>query len=140
MTRDEMIDFCRRWQEALNQRDFNTLGELSSETAELESPMAGHATGCEAVIRASEGIFSIFPDAALTFEAPIIDDTRIAVVAEVSGTHGGSFMGLPPTGKSMRFKLVFLLDVPDRQIVRDRRLYDFTGLLVQIGVLKAKPA
>jgi hypothetical protein len=34
---------------------------------------------------------------------------------------------------------VFLLDVQDHHIVHDRRIYDFTGLLVQIGVLKAKP-
>jgi hypothetical protein len=26
------------------------------------------------------------------------------------------------------------------KIVRERRIFDFTGLLVQIGVLKAKPA
>jgi len=26
------------------------------------------------------------------------------------------------------------------KIVHERRIYDFTGLLVQIGVLKAKPA
>jgi len=24
--------------------------------------------------------------------------------------------------------------------VRDRRMYDFTGLLIQVGTLKAKPA
>jgi hypothetical protein len=28
---------------------------------------------------------------------------------------------------------------PRREIVRERRIYDFTGVLVQIGVLKAKP-
>ena len=28
----------------------------------------------------------------------------------------------------------------DGQIARERRIYDFTGLLVQIGLLKAKPA
>ena len=30
--------------------------------------------------------------------------------------------------------------VRDGLIVRDRRIYDFTGLLLQIGILKAKPA
>jgi len=29
--------------------------------------------------------------------------------------------------------------VTDRQIAHERRIYDFTGLLIQIGVLKAKP-
>ena len=29
--------------------------------------------------------------------------------------------------------------VADGQIVQERRVYDFTGMLVQIGVLKARP-
>ena len=48
-------------------------------------------------------------------------------------------MGLAPTDKRFRFRLVYLIEVKDGQIVRERRIYDFTGLLVQVGVLKAKP-
>ena len=33
-----------------------------------------------------------------------------------------------------------VFEIRGRQIVRERRIYDFTGLLLQIGVLKAKPA
>jgi hypothetical protein len=35
--------------------------------------------------------------------------------------------------------VIFLLEFRHGAIVRDRRVYDFTGFLVQIGVLKAKP-
>ncbi|MGH9146149.1 MAG: hypothetical protein ACRD1Q_05525 [Vicinamibacterales bacterium] len=28
----------------------------------------------------------------------------------------------------------------DGQIVHERRIYDFTGILIQVGLLKAKPA
>ena len=35
--------------------------------------------------------------------------------------------------------MVFLFEFQDGRIVRERRIYDFTGLLVQIGVLSAKP-
>jgi hypothetical protein len=35
---------------------------------------------------------------------------------------------------------VFFYQFENGKIVRERRIYDFTGLLVQIGVLKAKPA
>ena len=36
--------------------------------------------------------------------------------------------------------MVFPYESKDGQIVRDRRVYDVTGLLVQVGTLKAKPA
>jgi hypothetical protein len=35
---------------------------------------------------------------------------------------------------------VFFYQLEHGKIVRERRVYDFTGLLLQIGVLKAKPA
>jgi hypothetical protein len=34
---------------------------------------------------------------------------------------------------------VFFYRLENGRIVHERRIYDFTGLLLQIGVLKAKP-
>jgi ketosteroid isomerase-like protein len=48
-------------------------------------------------------------------------------------------MGLRPTGKLFRVPIVWVLQVKDGQFVHVRAIYDFTGLLVQIGALKAKP-
>lgn len=140
MTRDEMLDLCRQWEDANNRRDLDALADLYSETAHVESPMASGLAGREGAVKASEGFFSAFPDATLTIEPPLVDGDRVAFVAEIAGAQVGSFMGLAPTGKTIRFRLAFLWDVHDGRIVRDRRLYDFTGLLVQVGVIKAKPA
>jgi predicted ester cyclase len=52
----------------------------------------------------------------------------------------GGLFGLAPTGKTFRLPVVLMYELRGRQIVRERRIYDFTGLLVQVGVLKAKPA
>ena len=71
--------------------------------------------------------FRAFPDFTWSGEAPLVDGHRVAQMATVSGTDTGGFMGLPPTGKAFRF-------------VHERRIYDFTGFLVQIGMLRAKPA
>jgi predicted ester cyclase len=49
-------------------------------------------------------------------------------------------MGLPPTGRHFQFPGVFVFTVENGEIVREQRIYDFTGMLVQIGVLKVKPA
>ena len=140
-SRDQMLDLCRRWQAALGRPDLEALAGLYAETAELESPIAGnHHPGREGVIKATDAFFSAFPDASLTFEGPIVDGQRAAIVADVTGKHVGHFMGMAPTGRPIHFQLVFVLDTRDGLIVRDRRIYDFTGLLLQVGVLKAKPA
>jgi steroid delta-isomerase-like uncharacterized protein len=139
VTHDEVLDLCRRWQDAFDARDLKALAPLYAEAATLESPMAGTVTGRDAVVGASKGLFGLFPDVTVTSEVPLVDGDRVAIVAELAGTQIGSFMGLPETNKRFRFTLVFLLDVKDGQIARDRRIYDFTGVLVQLGVLKAKP-
>lgn len=139
MTHDEMLDLCGKWQHAFDARDLTALAALYDEAATLESPIAGVAIGRDAVVDASKGLFGAFPDVTLTIEAPLIDGDRAAIVAEASGMHVGHFMGIAPTDKRFQFRLVFLIDVRDGRIVRDRRIYDSTGLLVQVGVLKAKP-
>jgi predicted ester cyclase len=48
-------------------------------------------------------------------------------------------MGLPPSGKSFRFPCVFVYTVKDGLITHMLSVYDFTGWLLQIGTLKAKP-
>ena len=139
MTRDEMVELCREWQDAWVEHDLPALTRLYADEVELDSPMAGNVTGREAVTKASAGVFGALPDMDMTAEPPLIDGNRAAIAAEFAGTHVGSFMGLTLTDKPFRFQLVFLLDVKDGKIVRDRRIYDFTGLMVQLGVLKAKP-
>jgi steroid delta-isomerase-like uncharacterized protein len=140
MTRHDVLDLIVRWQNAAAGRDVATYAACYSDTAQIHSPMAGAVTGREGAVKVFTAFFSAFPDGVFVWEEPIIDGPRIAAVAGVSGTSVGEFMGLPPSGKAFRVSMVFLLDVQDGLIVRDRRNYDFTGWLIQVGVLRAKPA
>ena len=95
--------------------------------------------GREAIARAYEVFFHAFPDLAMTYDEPLIDGNRVVLIARISGTDRGGFMGMPPTGRSVNFPCVLLFDVSEGEITRERRVYDFTGLAVQVGALKAKP-
>jgi predicted ester cyclase len=83
--------------------------------------------------------FRAFTDFHLDQEAVLIDGDRVAIFATASGTDHGGFMGMPPTGRAVKVPIVFLYELRDGLIVRDRRVYDFTSVLLQIGILKAKP-
>lgn len=140
MTRDQVLDVVGRWQDAFARRDMKALADLYDESAVMESPLAGSVSGREAVVKTTLSLLSAFPDAQFSPEAPLVDGTRVAMASGVSGTHVGPFLGIAPTQRPFRFSLVFLLELRDGRIARDRRVYDFTGFLVQLGVLKAKPA
>jgi predicted ester cyclase len=60
-------------------------------------------------------------------------------MATMSGTDTGGFMGLPATGKGFCFPIALMFTFRDGLIARERRVYDYTGMLIQIGLLKAKP-
>jgi steroid delta-isomerase-like uncharacterized protein len=139
MTRDDILSVVRRRREAMANRDMDALGALYAEGVEVESPLAGSVQGRDAVIVSLAGFLKAFPNAIFEEDEPMIDGNRVAVFAEVSGTDAGGIMGLPASGRSFRFPCVTLFTFRDGLIVRERRIYDFTGLLVQVGALKAKP-
>jgi hypothetical protein len=61
-------------------------------------------------------------------------------VLTLSGTDTGGLMGMSPSGKPALLPMVVVCRVADGYITHERRIYDFTGMLVQVGVLKARPA
>lgn len=140
MTREEIIAMFARREDAFNANDSAALAADYAADAVIDSPTAGVHHGPDAARQAYDAIFHAFADNVHHTEALVIDGNRIAQVMTIEGTNLGGLMGLPPSGKHFRVPAVFLYDVRGDKIVRERRIYDFTGMLVQIGVLKARPA
>lgn len=140
MTRDDIAALLRRRNEGVGRRDVESLVGLYAEDGVVESLMAGTVKGKQAIGDVYEAWFKAFPDVIFKLDSPLVDGDRAVQAAVVEGTDIGGFMGLPPTGKPFRLPMVHLYTLRDGVIVHERRIYDFTGLLVQIGVIKAKPA
>jgi steroid delta-isomerase-like uncharacterized protein len=141
MTRSDIQDLIVRFQAAWDRRDVEALANFHTEDCVVESPFAGgEARGREAIARAYEAFFHAFPDVTLKNEEPLIDGNRVVLITRMSGTDRGGFLGLQPTGRAVDLPLVLIYQVDNGLIVRERRIYDFTGLAVQVGAIKAKPA
>src|SRR6266850_6623521 len=140
MTRQQVEALFARRDRAINQRDAAALTGLYADDAVVESPMAGGPVrGRNAIGDVTRAWFNAFPDMTFTGSALLIDGDRAVSIGEVRGTDTGGFMGLPPTKKPFQLPIVFVCTVKDGLVVHEQRIYDFTGMLVQIGVLKAKP-
>lgn len=140
MTRAEILALLEKRQAAINARDARALGNLHAEDGVVESLMAGTVRGRAAIAEVYKAWLAAFPDLVVTREELVIDGEQVVEVVTHAGTDRGGFMGMPPTGKPFRLPIVFVYRFRDGLIAHERRIYDFTGLLVQIGVLKAKPA
>lgn len=140
MTRDEIVAFFDRRQEAWDNLDAAALAADYAPECIIESPLAGTHQGRAAAQAALQAGFEAFLDLKVRTDSLLIDGNCVAQVMSGEGTNLGGFMGVPATGKPFRLTAAFFYELNGRQIVRERRIYDFTSLLVQIGVLKAKPA
>ena len=139
MTRDETLSLFARRRDAWRRHDAAALAADHTEHCTLDSPMAGTVAGRDAIRSVYQAWFTGFPDLVLDDEELIVDADRVVQISMVSGTDTGGFMELPPTGKGFRIPTVFLYVLSGGKISRWRSVYDFTGVLVQIGMLKAKP-
>ena len=106
-----------------------------------ESPIYATLLGRKAIEDAARAFFTSFPDATLNVDAVIVDVPHIAIFTTVNATHVNEFFGMPGTNRHLEFSNARLLETDEHGLItRERRIYDFTGLLVQLGVLRAKPA
>ena len=133
-------ELLARHEEAYRLRDPRALLANYADNASVSSPMFPKARGREAIEASFARLFQTFPDWTITFDEPCIGDGRAMVICKVKGTQQGEFLGLPGTGKRLEFDCVLSFVFKDGVISSERRIYDFTGLLIQLGVLRGKPA
>jgi len=140
MTRDEIVQLFTERQKATVRRDAAAMASFHAVDGTLDSPMAGGIIqGRENIERVFEAWFKGFPDLVSTEHDLLVEGNRVVYISSLEGHDSGGFMGLPPTGKPFRVTMVFAGTVEHGEIAHAKTIYDFTGLLVQIGVLKAKP-
>jgi predicted ester cyclase len=141
MTRDDIVQLFARRQQGFDELDPALAASCHAEDGILDSPFAGGvATGRDAIEQVYRAFFTAF--STVTFEQTqlLIDGDSAASLLRIHGTNSGGVMGLPPTDRPFSISLVSLCELRDGFIARERRVYDFTGLLLQVGALKAKPA
>ena len=140
LTRKQFEALILRREKAQSQHDIPAISRLYTDDVVVDSPMAGGAVhGRAAVDEVNRAFTAAFPDSAFTRETLVIEGDVAVWIGEVRGTDTGGFLGMAPTGKPFRLPMVFVYTVKDGAIAHEQRIYDFSGMLIQIGVLKAKP-
>ena len=140
MTREEITVMFTRRAAAWDAHDAVALASDHAPDAVAISPTGGVLEGREEIQRIYQVWFTAFPDLRFTARDLLIDGDRVAMIMTVAGTHAGDFFGLPASGRHVQAICAFIYTLKGNQIVHERRVLDFTGVLVQVGVLRAKPA
>jgi predicted ester cyclase len=59
----------------------------------------------------------------------------VAVLWTLNGTHSGEYLGVPPTGKHVSFKMAEFMKITNGTISEYWNVPDATDLLIDIGYL-----
>jgi steroid delta-isomerase-like uncharacterized protein len=140
MMRDDAVKFFAIQQEHWNNRDSDALALTHTEDGTIISPIFRTVTGRHDILSSYRTLFTTFPDWKYIGQRLLVDGDRVAQQFLVHATHSGEFMGIPGTGRKFDIQGVRIFEMKDGLIAYERRYYDFTGLLIQLGILRSKPA
>jgi len=141
MTDDEIRTFIARYVDAWEHENLQALVDCYTENARVESPMFHTIVGRADITKSFKNLFDAFDDWDINLDDVLIDDDpvdRAVFVYTAQITHRGDVFGMPGTGRRVESSGAFILRFDDGRIASERRVYDVTGLLVQLGVLTAR--
>jgi steroid delta-isomerase-like uncharacterized protein len=131
-TRREAV--VREHMESENRRDFEaTLRTFAHPRYELVA--TGQVfDGADAVRQYYAASRGAFPDQRNVVHALHHADDAVIVEFDLLGTHGGEFLGTPPTGRTFTCRMAAVFLFAGDRIVCERVYFDAATILRQLGI------
>ncbi len=121
--------------EGFKGRNMASVDEIVSATMIDHNAMPGQKPGPEGVKDFINLLYSAFPDVKFTNEHIFGEGDMVADHWHMEGTHGGPFMGIPPTGRRVHVEGIEVFRMSGGQIVERWAQVDTMGLLRQLGAI-----
>jgi steroid delta-isomerase-like uncharacterized protein len=104
------------------------------------APLPGQAPGLEGAKHKWASYLTAVPDMRATIEDMVAEGDKLAVRWTVQGSHRGELLGIPPTGKHVRFSGISIYRLAAGKIAEQWEQWDRLPLLQQLGVLPTPAA
>jgi steroid delta-isomerase-like uncharacterized protein len=143
MTTDDIRRFCADYVRSWERNDVSALVASYAKDCEVVSPIFNVIHGRAQLETSFRDLFRAFSDFKVEVDDVVVESDphdRAVILFRSLVTHRGEIFGVPGTGRRFEVRGAFVLTIENGQITRDSRLYDFTGMLMQLGVLRAKTA
>jgi steroid delta-isomerase-like uncharacterized protein len=123
-----------KFAEAVNMGKFDLFREAVAAECVDHDPAPGQGSGPEGYRKFFSAMREAFPDLNVAPETMMADEESLAFAYTMTGTHRGSLMGIPPTGKKMRIRGVQISKFRDGKMVERWGSSDQLGMLQELGV------
>ncbi len=103
----------------------------------FHAPVPFGATGRAALKNVMGALHTAFPDLHVSLDDIIAADDKVVGRQTVTGTHRGDYMGFAPTGKSVKYREIFIFRFAGGRIAE---IWGVVDVLAQMKPLGAIPA
>jgi steroid delta-isomerase-like uncharacterized protein/4-oxalocrotonate tautomerase family enzyme len=129
-------EVVHRFYEAVNTKHREVFYDIVHPDFVNHGGASGDLVGPEALADSLDPFWAAIPDFHLNQDYIVAQGDRVASRGTATGTHLGSYMGIPPTGKKLSWTgiLIHRLD-DDGMIVEAWQDFDSLGMLTQMGAI-----
>ncbi len=125
---------------ATNKLELDKLDDMVVENYVEHQPIPGQPEGREGLKWAYRAFNDPFPDLVFDFADVIAEDDLVVGRGIGEGHNTASFMGIPATGKPVKWTGTRLFRLKDGKLVEGWINLDMLGLMQQLGVIPTPPA
>ena len=141
MSESENQELYRRvTQDVFSKGDLNVIDELVSSDFQEHEPAPGIRPGRDGVKDIVGMMRTAFPDLSVRIDDTFGVGDQLCARATFMGTNTGSFMGNPPTGKSVAWEAIDVIRSKAGRITEHWGQMDMIGLLTQLGLAEMPAA
>lgn len=134
MSKAANLATLERFGKAINTNNLSDMRHLVAPDCVDHDPAPNQARGPEGYIALFSELISAFPDFAVEVEHLVADEENIAMAYTITGTHRGSFMGIPATGRQIRARGMQISRFNSAALMVERwGSSDQLGILEQLG-------
>ena len=121
-------------EETINQGQIDSAAQFAWEDLVEQVPFPGQGPGLEGLKVVLRGMRAAFPDLHFSVEEQIAQGDKVVTRFEWTGTHGGKFLGMAATGRSVKVWGMVIDRLQGGRIKDTRIIMDMLGLMIQLGV------
>ncbi len=122
----------------LNAHDIDAFAALFAEdyvnhqTSAAAPPPPAGKTAKQATVAFFNARLTGIPDLRVEVEASVVTPEKVAASFIYSGTHGGPYFGMAPTGKPLRFTSCDIFRISNGKIAEHWGMGDIAGVMAQL--------
>ena len=134
LTMAQASTICSTLAVARNTPDFNALALVFDSNVVSKDPFSPTpVTSLEQYKQFTLGLQAAFPDFTVRYDDIAVSGDRIFAQWTASGTQGGTFYTLPPTGKRVTVSGMSVMKVREGKVVEHQNFLDLLTIANQLG-------